>query len=140
MTCGVAMAANTQVSGLTAVAVSSLLSDLSTTDKFIQMNRERLACAYGKMSAFLRARQIKYIPAYAGIYIWVKLSDKVLSWDQESQLTKILAEHNVAVSSGKSYASQEPGWYRLSFALEAGKLEEGLKRLGEGIDAYEKVW
>ena len=138
MACGVAMAANTQVSGLTAVAVSSLLSDSSATDKFINLNRKRLACAYETMAAFLRGRHIQYVPACAGIYIWVKLSKKVQSWDQEAELTKLLAEKQVAVSAGKSYAAREPGWYRLSFAIEPEKMQEGLKRLAGGIEVFEK--
>ncbi|KAI4958692.1 putative secondary metabolism biosynthetic enzyme [Alternaria arbusti] len=137
MACGVAMAANTQVSGLTAVAVSSLLSDPETTDRFIELNRSRLAIAYETMASFLRSLNVRYVPAYAGIYIWAKLSEKVQSWDQEAQLTKMIADNGVAVSAGKSYAARDPGWYRLSFALEPEKLQEGLRRLAIGIAAFE---
>lgn len=137
MACGVAMAANTQVSGLTAVAVSSLLSDPETTDRFIELNRSRLAIAYETMASFLRSLNVRYVPAYAGIYIWAKLSEKVQSWDQEAQLTKMIADNGVAVSAGKSYAARDPGWYRLSFALEPEKLQEGLRILAIGIAAFE---
>ncbi|KAH9864491.1 hypothetical protein J1614_010425 [Plenodomus biglobosus] len=136
--CGVAMAANTQVSSLTAIAISRLLSDPATTDKFINSNRKRLAVAYETMTAFLRGLNVRYVPAYAGIFIWVKLSNKVLSWDQEAQLTELMADSGVAVSAGKSYAAREPGWYRLSFAIEPEKLQEGLRRLAIGINAFEK--
>jgi aspartate/methionine/tyrosine aminotransferase len=138
MACGVAMAANTQVSCLTAIAVSCLLSEPQTTDKFIELNRERLACAYETMASFLRGLNVRYVPAYAGIFIWAKLSDKVQSWDQEARLTEIVADCGVAVSAGKSYAAQEPGWYRLSFAIEPEMLQEGLRRLAAGIGAFEK--
>jgi DNA-binding transcriptional MocR family regulator len=137
MVCGVAMAANTQVSGLTAVAVVSLLSEPSITDRFIHMNKERLACAYDTMASFLRARKSIYIPAYAGIFVWAKLSSKVNSWDQEAELANVLAEKQVAVSAGKSYAAVEPGWYRLSFAIKPEQLELGLERLAQGIDEFE---
>ncbi|OJD30970.1 1-aminocyclopropane-1-carboxylate synthase [Diplodia corticola] len=139
MACGVAMAANTQVSGLTAVAVTALLSDPAVTDRFIGLNRSRLSSAYESMATFLRAHNIRYIPANAGIYVWAKLSSKVTNWEQEAKLTELLAEKKVAVSAGKSYAAAEPGWYRLSFALKPEQLERGLERLGEGIEAFEKL-
>ncbi|KAF1362624.1 PLP-dependent transferase [Lizonia empirigonia] len=138
MACGVAMAANTQVSGLTAVAVAALLSDQTITDRFLQLNRKRLSCAYETMTAFLRSRSIRYIPACAGIYVWAKLSSRVRTWDQENELTKLLAECQVAVSAGKSYAATEPGWYRLSFAIKPEQLSKGLHRLASGIEAFER--
>ena len=137
MACGVAMAANTQVSGLTAVAVTALLSDPAITDKFIHLNKTRIGGAYETMASFFRARGTRYIPAYAGVYIWAKLSNKVSSWDEEGELTKLLAEKQVAVSAGKAYAASEPGWYRLCFAMKTEKLEEGLERLGAALSEYD---
>ncbi|KAK7516254.1 pyridoxal phosphate-dependent transferase [Phyllosticta citriasiana] len=138
MTCGVAMAANTQVSGLTAVAITALLSDPAVTDSFIALNKTRLAVAYETIAKFFRTRRIQYVPANAGIFVWAKLSDKVETWEQEADLSKVLAEKQVAVSSGKGYAAAAPGWYRLSFAMEPEDLREGLERLAVGIEAFEK--
>ncbi|KAK7530980.1 pyridoxal phosphate-dependent transferase [Phyllosticta citribraziliensis] len=138
MACGVAMAANTQVSGLTAVAVTALLSDPAVTDSFIALNRARLSTAYETMAKVFRTRGMRYIPANAGIYIWAKLSNKVESWEQEADLTKLLAEKEVAVSAGKGYAAASPGWYRLSFAMEPEDLQKGLERLVRGIEQFEK--
>ncbi|KAK8157459.1 pyridoxal phosphate-dependent transferase [Phyllosticta citrichinensis] len=138
MVCGVAMAANTQVSGLTALAVTALLSDPAKMDGFIALNRSRLAIAYETMAKVFRTRAIRYIPANAGIFIWARLSDKVETWEQEADLTKILEGKQVAVSAGKGYAAAAPGWYRLSFAMEPENLRKGLERLEKGIDEFEK--
>ncbi|OJJ45953.1 hypothetical protein ASPZODRAFT_26546 [Penicilliopsis zonata CBS 506.65] len=125
----VALGANTQVSALTAIAMTSLLTNEAQLEQILKLSRTRLQTAYAAMRRFLRAHEMEYIPAWAGMYVWARLDKTITTWEQETALQKRLADHGVAVSAGRSYSSQQPGWYRLSFALEGDALAEGLRRI-----------
>lgn len=81
------------------------------------------------MLGFLKFHGIHYIPAYAGLYVWVKLSGSITTWEEESALWEKLSEHGVAVSSGKSYHASEPGWFRITFSVPPDLLTQGLSRI-----------
>ena len=136
---GVALGCNTQVSSLTATAFTALLQDGAMLNNLIALNKKRLANAYIIISNFLRARKIQYVASTAGVYVWVKLSDRVETWEQEAKLQDCIMAEHVVVSAGRSYASPKPGWFRVSFAIGDNELYEGLKRLSAGINEYNKT-
>ncbi|CAI6337018.1 unnamed protein product [Periconia digitata] len=128
---GVSMTSNTQVSYLSSLAVRGMLSDRKFLGDIITFNKTRLSQAYHVVSTFLKRLNIEYFPVAAGVYVWAKLSPKVKTWEAEAELAATLSERRVAISSGRSYSSVEPGWYRLTFALRPQDLKKGLAIIEE---------
>ncbi|CAI7602519.1 unnamed protein product [Penicillium glandicola] len=129
---GVALGTNMQVSALSATAMTCLLSDNKALDRLITLSRTRLAESYCIVRQFFRLHRITYVPAYAGMFVWARLL-VTQSWDEEMELQRAIAVRGVAVSAGRDYASEEPGWYRLSFGLEEEELKAALEKLGMAI-------
>ncbi|KAA8895461.1 pyridoxal phosphate-dependent transferase [Sphaerosporella brunnea] len=130
---GVALAANTQVSSLTAVVFSSLFSQKPLLNELIATNRARLARAYSRVVGFLKFHKMRYSVTYAGLYVWVRLSHTVSTWEQEAELWKRLGDKRVAVSAGRGYHASEPGWFRITFSVAAEDLTQGLCRIEEAL-------
>lgn len=100
------------------------------------MNAKRLANAYAILEIFLQRRDIPYIRATAGCYVFAKLAKHARSWEDEGDLVKLLQDEDVLVASGRGYANPdtEAGWMRLSFAVEEAKLQEGIRRIDRVLD------
>jgi aspartate/methionine/tyrosine aminotransferase len=122
-----ALVTHAQVSSLTAIAATSLLSP-DILFKFLQENKSRIRSAYNEIRDWLSARKIQYISANAGLYIFVRLCD---SDDEKAEkaLEEQIARVGVRVVRGTNYFCKEPGWFRLVFTLEAEKMRESLNRL-----------
>lgn len=120
------MTSNTQVSYLASLAVRNMLSDEKFLNRVIYLNKTRLVETYTMVANFFRRLNIQYFPASAGCYVWAKLSQEIKTWEAEAELAARLWERKVAISSGRSYGSAEPGWYRLTFALRSNDLNKAL--------------
>ena len=127
---GVSLASNTQVSSLAAIFTKSILGSSATTS-LIALNRRRLSAAYSIITTWLRLNEFRYIPVSAGVFVFAKLGREITTWDEEAQLVKLCKEAGVVVSAGRNYhgIDSEKGWIRLTFAVEAEVLQEGLTRL-----------
>lgn len=55
----------------------------------------------------------------------------VISWDLSKYLVK---EHKVAVVPGSIFGNNGEGHLRVSFAVDAARLREGMARIKKGID------
>ncbi|OQE22438.1 hypothetical protein PENSTE_c010G05181 [Penicillium steckii] len=132
---GVSLASNTQVSSLAAIFTKSILGSSATTS-LIALNRRRLSAAYSIITTWLRLNEFRYIPVSAGVFIFAKLGRDITTWDEEAQLVKLCKEAGVVVSAGRNYhgIESEKGWIRLTFAVEAEVLQEGLTRLSNALD------
>jgi len=131
------MTCNLQASYLASIAVRVMLSDEKFLSEIIPLNQSRLAEAYAIITGFFNRLNVQYYPASAGVYVWAKLSQDINTWEAEAELAAQLSERNVAISSGRSYSSAEPGWYRLTFALKPKDLEEGLTIIEEVLISRE---
>jgi aspartate/methionine/tyrosine aminotransferase len=132
---GLALAANTQMSSLTAIAATSLLNSPQLPG-LLALNATRLAYAYTRMTSFLKEHDFRYIPTTMGPYIFVKLAPKAETWDDEAAAVKSCKDAGVSVSAGRSYhvIESEKGWARLTFAIDPKKLDIALGRLAIGLN------
>lgn len=125
-----------QISNLVTLAARSILTAPTLPDVLSQ-NRGRLAECYQIMTTFLRSRQIEYIPATAGLYVFARLLDS--EKDDEAQQAQILQDSGILVGTGQSYHAPKKGWFRLVFSIGPPHLlQEALARLGTVLDSTSK--
>jgi hypothetical protein len=69
----------------------------------------------------------------AGFFIWLDLrpfmgandSDR---WDAEAKLSERFTKAGVVMAAGAAYHAEQAGYFRLTFAAEDGRVEEGIRR------------
>lgn len=140
MLVGVALAANTQISALSSIFVTHLLTS-PVLPTLIATNRNKLASAYGRFTSFLKRNQIEYMPCNAGLYIFAKLAPNAVNWEDEANTAAKLKEVGVLVSPGRPYHVPESlkGWMRLTFAVEEKDLGEAMQRMQKVFDAEHRA-
>jgi aspartate/methionine/tyrosine aminotransferase len=126
-----ALVTHAQVSCLSSAAVVSLLS-LSTSADFALENILRIRYVYREIQDWLSSRDIQYIAAYAGLYIFARLCNSN-NIDDEKEVEREIFAQGVRVVRGTSYFCQEPGWFRLVFTHEIETLRESLDRLDRAL-------
>ncbi|KAI1422005.1 1-aminocyclopropane-1-carboxylate synthase 7 [Xylaria sp. FL1777] len=137
---GLALAANTQVSSLTAIFTTALLTS-SRLPSLLETNASRLAEAYGVMTTFLKLHNIEYIRVSHGPFVFAKVVADAASWEDESRAVACCKEAGVVISAGKSYhmPEKEKGWARLTFAIKRDQLDEALRRLELGLAKFQST-
>jgi aspartate/methionine/tyrosine aminotransferase len=130
MAVGLALAANTQISSLSTIFVTQLLSS-PRLPTLIAQNAEMLAELYKTMTSFLKEYSIPYVPANAGLYVFAKIAPDAQTWEDEASMVDKLKAAGVLVSGGKAYhgPENEKGWARVLFALESEQLNEAIRRM-----------
>jgi aspartate/methionine/tyrosine aminotransferase len=130
MVVGLALAANTQISSLSTIFVTSLLTSPGLPS-LLQQNKTMLATAYTRMVTFFKTYAIPYRPASAGLYVWAKMAPNAQTWEDEAATVTELKAAGVLISSGRAYhgPESEKGWARVLFALEMEQLEEAIGRM-----------
>lgn len=127
---GVALTSANQVSSLTAVAVTSILSSPNhILNGFIITNRYRLGRSYAIISDFMRFHNIEYLPANSGLYVWARLTSEICTEEEEICFVMKAMDQGVSISAGSEYHSKEAGWFRVVFSLPSPILLEGLRRI-----------
>ena len=126
------------VSGLSDRITALILRDDTFTDKYIQLNSEKLSAAHEYVARFLQKHQIEYRGGCnAGFFIWVNLGKKYLEANpahrQDIDLTetvmKRLLDNKVFLASGQGFGSEVPGWFRIVFANSELYLEAAMNRI-----------
>jgi aspartate/methionine/tyrosine aminotransferase len=141
-------------------AAADLLSDTAFINSFTATNSARLASNYKLTTRFLDANDIPYHKgSNAGFFLWVDLfpvataaAAAVTSGGQylreardateeslradEARLQNVLLEHRVFLSTGKTFGTEVPGWFRIAFAYEQAYLLEGLERVVRATKAF----
>lgn len=127
MAVGLALAANTQISALSAIFTTALLSS-EKLPELISLNSERLTKAYATMTRFLKRNNIAYVPANTGLWVIARVAS---SWEEEAKVVGRLKDAGVLVSSGKGYHGPEgeAGWIRLGFSVGEEELREAIRRM-----------
>ena len=72
----------------------------------------------------------------AGYFLWIDLSpylppatkENAEPMTRERVLAQRLLDAGIYLASGKKFASESAGWFRVVFTHEKAKLEEGLRR------------
>ena len=127
---GLALAANTQTSALSAIATTALLQH-PELPALVQLHKKRLAENYSVLTATLARHSIPYIPCNAGLYVFAQVAPGAKTWEEEREAVARLKERGVLVSAGQAYHGPESdrGWARIGFAVSRPVLEEALRRL-----------
>lgn len=122
-----------QISNLATLSARCILTASALPD-ILSRNRDKLAECYRIMTTFLNSRQIEYIPATAGLYVFARLLHSEM--DDEAQQAQILQDSGILVGTGQSYHTPGKGWFRLVFSIGSPHLlQEALGRLGTVLDS-----
>ena len=129
---GVGLASYWQVSSLSSVVATSLLSSSKLPD-IIKLNSTRLSESYRILTNGLTRLKLKYFPANAGMFMLAQLAPYTRSWEEERAALQELAAAGLLVAPLRRFENQqERGWARITFASSPETIEEALKR----IEAY----
>ncbi|KAJ1966311.1 hypothetical protein GGI12_000154 [Dipsacomyces acuminosporus] len=130
--------------------IAEFLSDHAFIDSLFVTSQKRLAENYGLVAEFFDSHQIRYLPCSAGHFIWFRLPTSACtsallslglidatdvattSWTKENELVvweNIILSDRLYIPPGQAFFSNEPGWFRLTFAISKEQLELTLKRL-----------
>lgn len=136
---GLSIVSNTQMSSLTAIATTSILSSPELA-KLFALNSERLSQAYRTVTSVLKRHNILYVQANIGPFILVRLLRNAQTWEEEAEVVQACRLAGVVISGGRSFhvPENEKGWARLNFAIPPDKLDEGIRRVILGREAYLK--
>ena len=91
-------------------------------------NRHHLREACSIVEEFCKKRNIKFLAASAGLFVFAQLCPEATEED-EKRFKEGLQTHGVTLACGTSYHCKERGWFRICFAVERVKLCEALRRL-----------
>ena len=108
-----------------------ILEDQKWLDGFFQRSSARLTWSYQLATGLLDRKGIQYLKGTNyGFFLWVDLRPflPTISWKGEQELTRRFSANNVTINAGSTFASPEPGWFRVIFPHEEETLREGLRR------------
>ncbi|KAH8757222.1 putative 1-aminocyclopropane-1-carboxylate synthase [Diaporthe sp. PMI_573] len=136
-------------------ATVSILSNAAFVKNFIKKDQQRLAEHYDRITRFLSHHKICFAPSNSGFFIWADLfsfwsprlgstvanighSDGESSekWTLEDRLSEHFYKQKIFLAAGKSFGSEDAGWFRLTFALEQDYLDEGLRRVVTALETF----
>jgi len=121
------------VSGPVQYLVADLLTDDHFINNFLNESRNRIVYSYNICVRKLEEMVIPYIPAEAGIFVYVDFSsllpEKTFEW--EERLSNLMFDYaRVVLTPGESQRDSKPGWYRICFAwVSVDVLLIGMERL-----------
>lgn len=130
----------------------AFLTDKEFKTKFLEENSKALAKGYLQLKEFLDSRGVPYEKGTKyGFFLWVDFGkwcgfdegdteeDK---WTKERELSGRFLDAGAWCATGGTFASEYPGWFRVTFSIEEEVLAEGLRRVGrvlDGVEAGRKV-
>ncbi|KAF2122846.1 1-aminocyclopropane-1-carboxylate synthase 7 [Lophiotrema nucula] len=132
---GLALAAMNQVSSLSAIFATTLLTSPGLPD-LVRINSERLSLSYEILTGFFKKQHIVYIPCNAGLYVFAKLAANAKTYEDEASMAWSLKDAGVLVSPGQAYHGPdgEFGWMRVGFAVEVADLKEAIERMERVVE------
>ncbi|KAI4338824.1 hypothetical protein MLD38_023837 [Melastoma candidum] len=119
--------------------LTSLLSDIHSIDKLIEVGRERLRKKFAGFYEGLNRLGMKCMKSSGGSYCWVDMSGLIKPYSEKGELElrdKLLHIANIIVNPGSSCHCIEPGWFRLCpTSLEDDDIPKVMDRFQEVIEA-----
>lgn len=110
--------------------------------EFTRQNRLKLTENFQYVSAWLQEVEVTASPAQAGLVLWLDLRRFLKSADEAGQFELyqyLLDRHRVHLSPASGFHVSQPGFYRICFSQTRGTLEEGLKRIHQGLQQFLNV-
>ncbi|KAJ5556100.1 hypothetical protein N7494_000015 [Penicillium frequentans] len=124
-----------KVCNMTSIAVASLFSNLQTVGIMLDNTKLRLRKAAEIVEDFLSFHKIVFYSPVAGCVMWGRVGGERATKQTDTELFGKLAAAGVVLGAGSRFKSQEPGWFRITFALPRKDLIEGLRRIEIGMEA-----
>jgi 1-aminocyclopropane-1-carboxylate synthase len=127
-----AAATFTCVSGPVQYLVSELLTDDTFVSNFLDESRDRLVNSYSICTRKLDEMVLPFIPAEAGMFIYVDFSSilpsKTFAWEQK--LSELMYQARVILTPGECQHDATPGMFRICYAwVSPQALEVAMERL-----------
>ncbi|GLA53753.1 hypothetical protein AnigIFM63604_011055 [Aspergillus niger] len=117
-------------SSLADSTTSALLTSDEYVDSLVALNRRRLAESYRYITEFLQSHKIPFRESNAALFVWVNLGAVARGSNlSDDEILERLHAEKIYITSGRTYASEQPGWFRLVFAHSPEVLAEGLRRM-----------
>lgn len=117
-----------------------MLADHAGCRRMLELSRERLAAAHGRLCAGLARLGIGFRPAQAGVFTladlggWLGLRD-----DEEALRGWLLDTLRVNLAPGSLFACLEPGWFRICWARPTAELDALLERLASAPERIRRA-
>ncbi|KAG4027206.1 hypothetical protein MFRU_032g00720 [Monilinia fructicola] len=110
---------------------ATMLNDQKFLDYYFSTLGQRMAIAYEICTRRLKESEITYIPASCGPFVWIDLRSYLASPTIEAEriLSWKMLKSGIWLATGEAFASEEPGWYRITFAMGEKDLRFGMDRL-----------
>ncbi|XP_057312166.1 probable inactive 1-aminocyclopropane-1-carboxylate synthase-like protein 2 [Hydractinia symbiolongicarpus] len=142
--CGIAITKNVDLqSALTSVGyytsvptatqyiLEELITDETWLNKLKSINHSRLRKSRDLVTQHLQKWDIPYIYPTSGLFLWMNLSNYLLSDDKQAEVDMFnkLMNHGLYLVPGFAFECIEHGWFRIIIAHELDILQTGLARL-----------
>ena len=125
------------ISGPIQYLVSELLTDDDFVDMFLDCSRERIVMSYKICTAKLDEMVLPYVPAKAGLFVYVDFSsllpERTFEW--ENKLSDLFFQYaRVVLTPGSSQRDPRPGWFRICYTwVFPDVLEAAMERLSKMV-------
>lgn len=131
---GVSLATYIQCSTLSNTYLTAILQSPALPD-LLETNLKRLANKYSILTDALTSLQFDFLPANAGLFVFVKVAKNAQTWEEEADIIRRFAECGVKVSPGREYVGEdgEKGWARIGFSVPETMLREAISRMKKCI-------
>ena len=131
-------------SGVADHLASLILEDFGFTDRYIQLNREKLSECYSFAVEQIKSHGIEYAAGCnAAFFLWLNLDKKYRELhpevgqdeDTSDKVMQLLLRHKVFVASGEIFGSEQQGWFRIVFSQHREYLKEALRRIITALES-----
>ncbi|OQR91977.1 1-aminocyclopropane-1-carboxylate synthase [Achlya hypogyna] len=105
--------------------LATMLGDLSWCQEYLAENNAQLRASYIAVTDVLTAYDVPFIPASAGMFVWIDLGQflKAPTWASEQALTQAMFEHSKFIMTpGEAQHAPRPGLYRICFAYNTPEM------------------
>jgi aspartate/methionine/tyrosine aminotransferase len=125
------------------MAVAEMLTDDQWVDGFLETARARLSASYEICLAKLEEMVVPFIPAEAGIFIYIDLSSLLpeKTFEGEARLSDIMVQYaRIVLTPGESQRERTPGMFRICYAwVSPDVLEIAMERLSRLVGKIRKL-
>ncbi|TVY87214.1 putative aminotransferase [Lachnellula willkommii] len=127
---GVSLATYIQCSTLSNTYLTAILKSPALPG-LLETNLERLAHNYSILTDALTPLRFDFLPANAGLFVFVKVVKDAQTWEEEANVIRRFAEYGVKVSPGREYVGEdgEKGWARIGFSVPETMLRDAISRM-----------
>lgn len=115
--------------------MADLLLDSDFCDTFLKESSHRLKKSYNICTDVLKACNIPFVSAQAGMFVYLDLSDIIQTTDEEATVSKLfMTRARMVLTPGTSQHDPKPGMFRICYAYVSPEvLQLGMKRFRQVV-------